>query len=530
MTWRGSLLLALLGLGLAVAISRFQPFPGYLDSDYYFAGGLQLAEGKGFTEPYLWNYLDDPAGIPHPSHTYWMPFASIIAAGGMWPTGRLTYASGRLGFMLLAALVPPATAALAYAFSRRRDLAWVSGLLAVFSIYYAPFMPVPDNYGVYLLLGAIYLAAMSWRGNLSYVFLGLISGLLALARSDGILWLGLTLVLIVRRAVFGFPALDSQNSTTEKGSGSRSRRTIQTLIQFLLAAAGFILIMGAWYWRNYSAFGTLLAPGGGHLLWLKNYDETFAYPASQLTFGSWLAQGWQPIIAARLVALRWNLLNALAAQGGIFLAPFILVALWHYRKDERVQIGALGWLALLLVMTVVFPFAGYRGGFFHSGAALQSLWWVLAPLGLDLTIAAARRRGLFTPAAFRVFQSSLVGLAVLMTGVVIVIRVLPGWGEGEREYPRVQAFLQQSGIRPTDVVMVRNPPGYFLMTGQPAIVVPYSDADMMWVAATRYHARFVVLEQAGVTGPIKLVYDDLHSQHFVYLGELDGTRVFKVQP
>ena len=518
MTWRGSLLLALLGLGLATLVSRMQSLPGYLDSDYYFAGGLQLAEGKGFSEPYLWNYLDDPLGLPHPSHAYWMPLASVVAAGGMWITGRATYAAGRLGFLLLAALVPPATAALGYSFSRRRDLALISGLLAVFSVYYAPFMPVPDNYGLYILLGATYFFAMSWRRNLSYAFLGLIAGLLALARSDGILWLGLTLVLIAVRA--------SGASTL----GSGSNRVRPAIVQCFLALAGFILIMGPWYWRNYSVFGALLAPGGGHLLWLKNYDETFAYPASQITLASWLSQGWQAIIASRLVALRWNLLNAFAAQGGIFLAPFILLALWHFRKDDRVQISALGWLALLLVMTAVFPFAGYRGGFFHSGAALQAVWWVLAPLGLDLTVGAARRRGLFTPAAFRVFQSSLVGLAVLMTGVIIAIRVLPGWGGEEQDYLRVEAFLKQSGIQRADVVMVRNPPGYYLMTGQPAVVVPYSDADMMWAAATRYHARYVILEQAGVTGPIQKVYDDLSSPHFAYLGELDGTRVFRVQP
>ncbi|MFN2121495.1 MAG: hypothetical protein ACK2T0_13990, partial [Anaerolineales bacterium] len=79
---RSYVLLAVLGAGLSVAVARFQPFPGYLDADYYFGGGLQLAAGKGFTEPYLWNYLDQPVALPHPSHTYWMPLASMIAAAG----------------------------------------------------------------------------------------------------------------------------------------------------------------------------------------------------------------------------------------------------------------------------------------------------------------------------------------------------------------------------------------------------------------------------------------------------------------
>ncbi len=529
MTWRLNIALALLGFGMAVLVAHFQPFPGYLDSDYYFADGIQLAAGRGFSEPFLWNYLDDPAGLPHPSHTYWMPLASIIAAGGMLLTGELTYASGRLGFVLLSALVPIAVAALAHRLSQRRDLALVSGLLAVFSIYYAPFMPVPDNYAVYLVLGALYMIAVSWSGEPSYALLGILAGVLTIARTDGILWLGLAFVLIVVREIRGSSIPVDVGDTGAPARQSGAARARRALSRGLLVTVGFLLVVGAWLWRNHVVFGTLLAPGAGHLLWLSTYDQTFAYPASQLTMSSWLADGWGSIVAARLVALRWNLLNAFAAQGGIFLVPFVVVALWHYRRDERIQAGVLAWLTLLFVMTIVFPFAGSRGGFFHSGAAIQPLWWALAPVGLDLSVTAARRRGMFTPAASHVFQAALVALAMLMTAVILWIRVLPGWGEGEASYPRVQAFLRQSGMRPDDIVMVRNPPGYYLMTGQPAIVVPYGDSDTMWAVATRYRAGFLVLEAAGAAGPIKTVYDDLESPQFAYLGDLDGTRVFRVQ-
>src|SRR5512140_3710109 len=119
MGWRRYAILAVLGFGLAFAVAQFQHFPGYLDSDYYFAGGVQLATGKGFTEPYLWNYLDDPSGLPHPSHSYWMPLSSIIAAAGMWITRSESYAAGRIGFLLLAALVPVTTAALARSLTQR---------------------------------------------------------------------------------------------------------------------------------------------------------------------------------------------------------------------------------------------------------------------------------------------------------------------------------------------------------------------------------------------------------------------------
>ena len=236
MNWRNYLLLALLGFFLAFGVAQFQHFPGYLDSDYYFAGGIQLAQGKGFTEPYLWNYLDNPQGLPHPSHAYWMPLSSIIAAAGMWLMHQTTYNAGRLGFLLLAALVPVVTAALAYNFSKRRDLAFVSGLLAVFSIYYVPFLPVTDNYDPYLVLGGLYFLTIGSNKKYSYFLLGLLAGLLTLARSDGLLWLGLAFLLIFYRFIL------------DKKAGSAS-------INFILASAGFLLIMGPWFWRNYSVTG-----------------------------------------------------------------------------------------------------------------------------------------------------------------------------------------------------------------------------------------------------------------------------------
>ncbi len=516
MTWRNYLILAFLGLIVSLFIAHFEPFPGYLDSDYYFGGGIQLAQGKGFTEPYVWNYLDDPQSLPHPSHSYWMPLASIVAAAGMVVLHQTNYAAGRLGFLVFAVLVPVISAALAYVFSKRRDLAIVSGLLAIFSIYYAPFIPVSDNYGIYIVLGGLYFLLCMDRQPRTYLFLGLIAGLMMLARSDGLLWIGLTILLVLWRFL----------SDHKLGRAS---------INFILALIGFLFIMGPWLWRNERTYGALLAPGAHYLLWLTNYDQTFIYPANQLTMQSWLAQGWQTILSVRLGALRMNLLNAFAAQGGIFLFPFILVGIWRYRKDERVQFASLAWLGLLFVMTVIFPFAGPRGGFFHSGAAVQSVWWALAPLGLESAVGAARKRGWFTPQAFNVFRVGLVGVAVMMTGVIFYLRVLqPGWGEDEQIYPKVEAMLQQNGIEPTEVVMVRNPPGYYLMTGRSAIVIPFGDENSLLTVAKRFHARFVAIEAAGASGPIETIYNSKGDSSLRFLGEVNepnnDTQIFEIQP
>ena len=73
MRFRDYLLLALLQALALGAVAAFQHGPGYMDAEYYAVLGRRLATGQGPTEPFLWNYLDDPQGIPHPAFGYWAP-------------------------------------------------------------------------------------------------------------------------------------------------------------------------------------------------------------------------------------------------------------------------------------------------------------------------------------------------------------------------------------------------------------------------------------------------------------------------
>ncbi|HQN44554.1 MAG TPA: hypothetical protein PLA25_10495, partial [Anaerolineaceae bacterium] len=76
-------ILLVINLAVIALCWQFQRSPGYMDSAYYYIGARQLASGQSLTEPILWNYLDDPAGLPHPSHTYWMPLTSLVSSLGM---------------------------------------------------------------------------------------------------------------------------------------------------------------------------------------------------------------------------------------------------------------------------------------------------------------------------------------------------------------------------------------------------------------------------------------------------------------
>jgi hypothetical protein len=518
MTFRNYLFLFILGLAIPLLIAQFQPIPGYLDSDYYFAGGIQLAKGKGFTEPYLWNYLDGTTSLPHPSHSYWMPLASIVSALGMWLTGQTTYLSARIFFFLIAALVPPITAALAYSFSKRRELAITSGLLAVFSVYNAPFVAVTDNFGLFMLFGGLYFIfatqLIEEPARLrNWFLLGLLAGLMTLSRSDGLLWLALTFLFVLWRVL--------------KESFSQFLKF--ALRNSFLAIIGFLLVMSPWYFRNLNIFGTLMAPGGSRVLWLANYDQTFIYPPSLLNINSFLALGWQQILSARLAALGSNISNTIGAHGGLLLFPFIIVGAISFRKDDRVKLAGIAFLILFLVMTFIFPFAGSRGSFFHAGAALQPMWWTLAPLGLEVFLAFLRKRGWGNDLGQIMFRSGLVMIAIIATVFVVKFRLFDlGWGEGQENYPAVEQFLQKNGITSKDVVIVRNAPGYYLETNRSAISIPYGGEQAILDVSKQFDAYYLVMEPESLIEPIKKLIQNPDSQ-FIYLGDVDDTRIYRIE-
>lgn len=497
MSWRDYLILFLIGFLMALSVSFFQPAPGYMDADYYYAGGIRLAQGYGFSEQFLWNYLDDPVGLPHPSHAYWMPLPSILAAAGMFLTRIYRFDTARIGFLILAGIVPVLSAALSFSITNRKDLAWLAGILAGIPGFYLSYLATTDAFGIYMILGASWLLVIGptrISGTVGQaVLLGLISGLMHLTRADGFIWFLLALLGIY--LILALPAnrLPLQN---------RSFVTRKVLTMTSACFLGYFLVMGPWMARNYLAYGTLLAPGGMHSLWLTNYDELYAYPASILTPGHWLASGIQHIVADRLQALGQNLQTAGAVQGEIFLTPLILLGLWQYRKDIRIYLGISGWITTFLVMTFIFPYAGWRGGFFHSGTSVQSMFWAVAPVGLLLFVDwGGRVRRWNVRQAGAVFSVALVCLAVMLSVLVVRNRVVgndlfhPVWGQSQEVYVNLERDLQELGVDQNEIVMVNNAPGYYVASGRQAISIPTGGLPAIFQVAHRYKADYLLLEK-----------------------------------
>ena len=519
MTFRQNLFLLLISLLVFLVIAKIQTVPGYMDADYYFLGGRQLAIGEGFTEPVLWNYLDDPTGLPHPSHAYWMPLASILAALGMRMTGVPTFAMGKIGFLGLAIMIPWVTATLSFQITGNRHWAFGSGILAIASGFYLPYITTTDTFSISMVLGGfLFLTLPKLFDYKSWAVLvaGLISGMLHLSRVDGILWLPvLTIVVILVYYKTG------------------PRKIIVNLFIFIL---GYLLIMAPWMIRNFSLFGSILSPGGSKTLWLTNYDQLYSYPPELITFTNWWASGVGDIVRTRSWAFGINLQRVLAEQGGIFLFPFIILGLWRLRSKLVVQVGMAVWLSTFALMTILFPFAGARGGLFHACAVFQPLFWAVIPLGLStFTDWGARTRRWVPEQANKVFGISGMVFAVTLSILIFFQKVIGPdpvqilWERTAFHYQKVESELSRLGASDSDIVMVKNPPGYSSINQRDAIVIPDGGPQTLLLVATRFGVRYIVLEFDHSAGLEDLFQFPLQSPPGInFIGNIGETLLFEV--
>ncbi len=492
----------------ALFISR----PGYMDAYYYFGGAVQLARGRGFTEPYVWNYLDsageqperseakskDAPGesrgesLPRPSHLYWMPLPSLVAAPFIFAAERLAgttlpnpslFRAAQIPFIVLASALPLLSYAVALLTTGLRRHALAAALLTLFSGFYFVFWTNTDAFALYGLTagGALLAYGVATQGQVSRWFFlaGVGAGVDHLTRADGVLVLGVLLLL---------------EGVRQKGNVIRHPSSVVHL------AGGYLLITLPWFLRNLLAVSALLAPGGTRALWLTEYNDLFNYPADSMTPARYLAVGWGSILSDKWSALQINLGRLVAEQGTIFVFPFILIGLWKLLRDPLYTPAIVYGILLFAVMTFVFTFPGPRGGLFHSGAALLPFFLSAAPVGLDAAVeAVARRLPHWQPEKSKpVFTALLVAGAVGVTAVIFQLRVLAtGWPDPrsatDTAYAEIGHWLAEQGDTQS-IVAANSPPAFYYWTEHPSLVVPNGDPTDLSNAMTAFGARWAVLD------------------------------------
>ena len=483
---------ALVGLALGVRLLIAWPLqqPGYTDAYYYAVGAQRLNTGHGFEEPFIWNYLEPPESVPHPGYLYWMPLTAVLGWLGLALLGD-SFGALQVPFVLISALLPLVTYAIAWDLTHKQRHAVLAGLLAVFPGFYAHVLVLPDNFAPFALAGSVCLwaAGRSLRDRklLWFGLAGLAAGIGHLTRADGLLLVGMALAAAIAGVL---PRLQPSSGRQEPG--------YTWLASVAMVLGGYLLVMGPWFLRNWMVFGTPLPGAGTRTMFLTTYDDMFAY-GRPLSLQSYLDWGWGEILGSKAQALWLNLQRLWVENLLIFLLPFSALGLWAMRR-ERVLWPFFLYLPLLLIsMTFIFTFPGARGGLFHSGGALLPFLFAAAGPGLEAVLrwAARRLRGWHVRKAWRVFASGLVGLAMLVTALALWrAGVYNGaWNQQDRGYAEIGAWLnaQDAG---QSIVMVGNAPGFTWHTGHMAIAIPNEPLDTILKVAGRYDAHYLVLDDA----------------------------------
>lgn len=463
------LLLLALGWGTLLAVTIRQP--GYTDAYYYFNAGQRLVDGQGLTDAYLWTYINAPDALPGPSHTYWMPLQSLVTAGSMAVFGGHFGAAQLPPVVCLAGLVMAA-----FWFGGRvggtRRHAWVSGLLVLFSGFYTPFWTTTDTFALYGLVGALALLTMGlgrksgrWQW---YMASGLCAGLAHLTRADGVLLLAVIVL------VAWWPGDRWTWRVAFRGT--------------VLGVIAYLLVMSPWFARNWHEIGTPLPTGGTDTVWMRSYDQLANYPPGAESSAFW-AWGLANIVRSRADALLNNLGTFVAVETWVVLGPFALGGMWMCRRDPMFRGPILYAIGLHLLMTFVFAFPGYRGGLFHSSAALLPFWATAGVIGLDAGIRwMARRRHWHQAQAQTVFNTALVVLAIALSVGILVVR-LPGWNRSGLFYAALADDL------PSDaVVMTNDPAALYYHTGLNGVVVPNADPEVVVEIAEVYGVTHLLLD------------------------------------
>ena len=483
-------------LGAFVIVYALHQQPEITDSFYHYNAAVRVVEGDGFVDDYLWVYIGAPDSLPAPSHLYWMPGTTIIAALGMFIFGT-NYAAAQFGL----ALCLWGAALLAYWLGWRLGgsarHAWQAGLIMLFGGFFMRVWGQTDTFAPYAFFGAITLVFIglgisSEKHNLRWWLLaGVFSSFSHLIRNDGLI------MLLVGWSVLFFPF----DFLRKVGQQILSRR----LLWFVIFTLAYLAAMLPWFIRNLNTIGTLLPVGGAQGAWFTQYNDLFNYPpdaSPQILF----ADGADIFIQSRLDAIFSGdgaLLHFVGEQGIIILTPFILIGLWVRRKDTFIRPVWIFALGIHLAFALVFPFPGMNGGFWHASAALMPFWAILGLIGIESTIdwIAKYRRAWKPRVAKPIFTTFAVILIMLLSMYVAIPERIP------RYTPTLYAILLDK--IPSDArVMINDPARMYYHTCSlgnclGGVAIPNESPEIALEIAERYDVDYLVLEERGIPLPMQ---------------------------
>jgi hypothetical protein len=430
-----------------------------------------------------------------------MPFTSLVAALG-YKTAD-SWRGAQWPFWLMAGLLPLLSAAISQQLSGARWQAWTAALFTTAGGFYAHWFSQPATFAPFAWAGGLCLYALA-RGQRSrgageqrrlwawWLVAGLMAGVAHLTRADGVLLLVVGVwVWLLTIESWHFWRL-------------RIKELISNLQSLISLFLGYLLVMGGWFIHNWQVLGRPLPTVGTQTLFLRDYDDLFAYGRS-FNLHYFLDWGWGNILQSKWEGVSLSGQTFVAVSGLIFLTPFIVWAwLKLGRGEKRGMLRPFAWYTFVLyaVMSLVFTLPGGRGGLFHSSAAIWPWMMALAAVGLGLAVDwfAARLSHWQPERAKRMFAGIFVGIAFIMSFAI---------GLGGFDDDQEAQIYEAIGARlpPDAVVMVGNAPGFYYHTGLSAVSIPNEPIPILLEAASAYHVTYLVLD-VNRPRPLISLYED----------------------
>ena len=498
--------------------------PGYMDSEFYYLAGKQIAIGE-HTIPVIWNYLDNPTGLPNQIFTYWMPGASVVSAISMKIFG-LNFLGSRFLLLLLSAAIAPIAYLIAYSVTNNRMTSVLAGLISIVPGYYLKFLTIPETILIYIIFGGLFFSktVKVWKSiqgrttsKFDYVLLGLYAGILHITRVDGILFL-----------FFGFFAIIFILIKSNKD------KLLQNTINLFIFIFFYLLLTGPWYFSNLRIFGSLFSPATSKAMWISTYDDTFIFPSSQLTFRYWLENGLSLRLSQIFDSLKMNLGTFIGVQTQIVGLPLFILGIKRNWKNSLMRIGIIYLILIFIIMTFIFPLAGARGGFLHSSSASQIIIWILLADGfMGFVEWGITRRNWTLQRSIKMFLPTYLSILLVFT-IFVFYRDVIGtdfaykkWDNDYRRYNEIETIINSNSSGKDDILMINNPLGYYYSTERWSLVLPNSDYKNFQEAIEIYDVHYLVLDE-NLPDKFSIEHLKFIEKDFALIGQLDdGTEIYE---
>ncbi len=484
------------------------PDPAYPDSFYYVNVARELAAGHGLSVDFIWIFAEVGARIPAvptlpiPSNAHWLPLASFLQAPFIAVLGPTAVASALPG-VLIGSLAAPLTWVIARDAGSRPNAAAAAGVLIAIPGAATVFMAQPETFGIVMPLVAATLWASSrgLRGEHRwFAVAGLLAGVMALARNDGVLLAStLGLIWIADR-------VRVWRSLRRLPTGQAAERPAIPVTAGLIALGLFLLVIGPWWARQLAVFGSISpTSASGAALWIRDFREWNSIVAEP-SLGSFLAQGAGPIVASRLAGLTSALTIFAVLVCSVVLVPFLLVGTVSRRRDPAFQ----PWLVYTFVVfagaTLLYPVHVPGGTFIHTAIGLAPHAAILSVAGILVLVEwlSARRRTWNRDAASNVFLWGVVAL-VVGVGVVFGRPVQVAWDAARQPRIALAAELERLGVGDDERILSIDAGGIKYWTGHPGVVTPDDPIEVIEAVARAYSIRWIVIERSDAAmalGPV----------------------------